>query len=137
MNRNKYYANVLMAPEPGESGGGDPAPTGDPSSAPPASEPPAPTGDPAPNDPPKAFHQTLPDDWRNQVVDSLGGEDDAVKEKQLAQLNRFSTYSDMSKSFFEAQSKIRSGQIETGLPENATEDQLKDYREANGIPESA
>lgn len=86
---------------------------------------------------PKAFYETMPDDWRNQVVDSLGIEDQADKDKKLGQLSRLSDFKSMSKSFFDSQDKIRSGQIETGLPENATDEQLADYREANGIPDSA
>jgi hypothetical protein len=104
-------------------------PAGDPPPSPPVGEPPA--------EPPKAFYESMPEDWRNQIVDSLGIEDQAEKDKRLGQLNRFSDIKSMSKTLFESQDKIRSGQIETGLPENATGEQLKDYREANGIPESA
>lgn len=92
---------------------------------------------PAPTEAPKAFYDSMPEDWRSQVVDSLGIEDQSDKDKKLGILNRMSDFKSMSKSFFEANDKIRSGQIETGLPENATDEQLADYREANGIPNDA
>ena len=112
-----------------------------PPETPPAETPP-PSGDitpPAENTPPevKSFYESAPEDWRNQIVDSFDDLDQADKDKKLAFLNRFSDIKSMSKSLFEANDKIRSGQIETGLPENATDEQLSEYREANGIPDSA
>lgn len=65
-------------------------------------------------------------DWR----DSIAGDDDKFK----SQLQRFESPQDFGNSFREAQQKIRSGQLKPELPEDATEDQIKAYREANNIP---
>lgn len=67
------------------------------------------------------------DDFRKQ----LAGED----EKRLNVLNRFTSFDDFAKSYFEAQDRIRSGDVLKPLPENATEDDIKAYREQQGIPE--
>ncbi|MCG7985059.1 MAG: hypothetical protein JAY90_20205 [Candidatus Thiodiazotropha lotti] len=120
-----------------EEAGGDPAPGGSnppadpPPSDPPPSDPPAdpPPSDPPPADPPTPFHQSLPDDWRNQ----LAGED----EKRLKQLERHTDLMSVIKSGFEAQDRIRKGEMSNGLPENPTDEQMAAWREANGVPESA
>lgn len=157
---NKMYLNNrLMSPEPGESGGGLPGSTIPTPTSPVLGEAPAPDITPPPGEPSlelngltppaevppaeilpgetKGFYKSLPDNWRNEFVDSLGLEDQADKDKKVAQLERFSDFASLSKSFFNAQEKIRSGQLESGLPENATDDQIKDYREANDIPATA
>jgi len=64
--------------------------------------------------------------WR----DEYAGDDDKFK----SELERFSTPEDMGKAYREGRAKISSGAM-TELPgENATEDDIKVYREANGIP---
>lgn len=115
--------------------GGDGLPPADtpPQDTPPADTPP--TGDSPPEV--KSFYEGAPEDWRTQMVDSFDDWDQETKDKRLGFLNRFSDIKAMGKSLFEANDKIRSGQIETGLPENATDEQLTEYREANGIPDSA
>jgi hypothetical protein len=51
--------------------------------------------------------------------------------------SRVTDIKSLAKNYVEAQKTIRSGQkTDTGLPENPTEEQLKEYREANGIPET-
>ncbi len=140
--------HVLMNDEPGASGGagGDPTPAGgDPS---PTGGDPSPTGgdpspgtglapsggDPTPGDPAPAgsdsvFYQNLPKDWRTQ----LAGDDD----KMLPRLERYTDLPAVIKAGFEAQDRIRRGEMSNGLPENPTTEQMAAYREANGIPESA
>ena len=66
-------------------------------------------------------------DWRKEV----SGEDaDTAK-----LLERFTDPKAFGKAYREAQNKIRSGELARPLPSNATEDQVKEWRAANGIPE--
>jgi len=77
-------------------------------------------------------------DWREERLQALGleaGSEDYTK--RLNQLKRFTDEGSVVKSLFEAQDKIRKGEVSNGLPENATDEQLAEYRKANGIPASA
>jgi len=78
-----------------------------------------------------------PDDWRNQFAGELSPEatpeEKEAHEKALKQLTRFSSPSDVYKSFREAQQKI-SANTKVDLPENPSEEEITAYREANGIP---
>lgn len=65
-------------------------------------------------------------DWRRGIA----GDDD----KYYADLQRFATPLDYGNSFREAQQTIRSGQLKAALGEDATEEDVTAYREANGIP---
>jgi len=94
---------------------------------------PAPSAEPAPADP---FYSSLPETWRNELVDSLGlSEDESAK--RLTQLGRVTDLKALTKIHFEAQDKIREGVKPVGLNENSTDEQIAEYREANGIPDSA
>jgi hypothetical protein len=66
-------------------------------------------------------------DWRKQIA---GGDEKAQKA-----FERFSTISDVGKSFLEAQAKIRSGELAKPLPKDATPEQIAEWRQGNGIPE--
>lgn len=66
-------------------------------------------------------------DWRRL----LAGDD----EKEYAYLQRFSTQTDYHKSGIEARKKISAGELAKPLPKDATPEQIKAYREGNGIPE--
>lgn len=74
----------------------------------------------------KAFSEAANRDWRAEVA----GDD----EKFRSTLDRFESPAAFGNSFREAQQKIRSGQLKADLPEDATEDQIKEYRRANNIP---
>jgi hypothetical protein len=65
-------------------------------------------------------------DWRSAAA----GEDEKFK----SQLERFDSIGSFANSFREAQQKISSGQLKDPLPADASEDQIRSYREANGIP---
>ncbi len=65
-------------------------------------------------------------DWR----DDFAGDDDKFK----STLERFATPGDMSKAYREAQATISSGRYKEVPGEGATDDDIKAYREANGIP---
>lgn len=66
-------------------------------------------------------------DWRKQIA---GGDEKTVKA-----FERFSTISDVGKSFLEAQAKIRSGELAKPLAKDATPEQVAEWRKGNGIPE--
>lgn len=120
-----------------EGGEGTPPDSGTPpadpgsESNPPASPPPGegnPAGDAGTALATEGFFNKLPDNWRTQLAN---GDD-----KRLNQLERVSDMGTFVDNYFNAQDKIRSGEISNGLPENPTEEQLNDWRVANGIPEA-
>lgn len=84
----------------------------------------APATDPAPD--PAA--NATPEDWRKEH----SGDD----EKKLARLGRYSTIGDALDAGLEAQDKLRTTRS-TALPEEATDEQLAEYRAANNIPATA
>ena len=65
-------------------------------------------------------------DWRRGIA----GDDD----KYYADLQRFATPQDYGNSFREAQQTIRSGNLKAALRDDATDEDIKAYREANGVP---
>jgi len=83
----------------------------------------------------KPFYTTMPEDWREQVAKSIGVEGDDL-EKLTGQLSRYKDLPALIKSGVDAQTKIRNGETSNGLPENPTDEQIAEYREANGIPET-
>lgn len=132
MNRlmNMFRLQNIM-----DQGGDDGAPPAD--VPPPSDTPPADDTPPPADEPPASFLDSVPEDWRTQMVESLGIEDDAEREKIEKMFGRVSDVKSLAKNYVEAQNKIRSGVKESaGLPENPTDEQLKEYREANGIPET-
>lgn len=70
--------------------------------------------------------QTWPDDWRTQMA----GEDD----KQLKRLERFNSPNDLHKSYLAINQKLSSGELRAKLGDEPTEDEVKAYREAEGVP---
>ena len=92
----------------------------------PAAAPPTIVNDPAaPTAPAPA---TWPDNWR----DLLASDDDGAKK----QLERMSSPQDVMKAYREMVKKQGSGQLRASLPDNATPEQLTQYRKDNGIPET-
>jgi hypothetical protein len=123
---------VLRDNEPldgGASGAPDPSPAEPPAGgSPPPADPPAGGGEITP------FYDALPDTWRNELVNSLGIEDVDESAKRLAQLDRVPDFKTLTKNYFSSQDKIREGVKPVGLVDNATDEQVAEYREANGIP---
>lgn len=68
-----------------------------------------------------------PDDWR----DRLASGDDAFRKR----LDRFASPNDFTKSFRELEKKFSSGQRDK-LPDNATPEQVAQWRKDNGIPDN-
>jgi len=64
--------------------------------------------------------------WR----DAFAGEDEKFK----TSLERYSTPADLGKAFREQRATISGGNVNQGLPDGATEDDIKAFRETNGIP---
>jgi len=138
MRINKPWYQVYMHAEPTD--GGAPA---DPAPQDPAPQDPAPTDtqpanpvDTQPTEqPPVSFLQSLPQDWRTELV-SAAFQDEEGKKRAQSMLDRVPDMRTLAKNYVEAQEKIRKGEISNGLPENPTEEQIAAYREAHGIPKS-
>jgi hypothetical protein len=100
------------------------APPADPANPTPPADPAAPPADPAS---PDAKAGNWPDDWREQYA----GQD----EKLLKRLQRYASPKAALDALVSAQDKIRSGALKASLPDNPTDEQMKQWREENGIPE--
>lgn len=74
--------------------------------------------------------QTFPDDWREK----LAGTD----AKELERLKRFGSPADMHKAYVSLATKVSAGELRsvTKLPENATAEQIAEYRKAHDVPEA-
>ena len=109
----------------------DPTPApADPKPADPTPADPKPA-DPAPADPKPADPAPTPTDWATRRTAYAKG--DEKLEKRLA---RYSSEEAVIDALLAAQNKIASGELKAPLPKDATPEQLKEWREANGIPES-
>ena len=96
---------------------------------------PNPNPDPSPA-PAENYFTKVPETWRDDIL-SLAGVPETEVEARKNQLGRLTDVGSMVKSFFHAQDKIRKGEISSGLPENATPEQIAEYRKNNDIPEAA
>lgn len=129
-----------------------PAPTGSTPNPPPAAAsqpapaskaPAAPAATPAPKpdgrsiyevvgetEPGKEGSSAWPTDWRDQLAQGAGGADAA---KVLA---RYQSPADVAKALLAAQQKIRSGEYKRAMPTSDSPEELKAWREEQGIPDS-
>lgn len=121
------------SPSPTPTPSPTPAPTPNPSPAPspqPAPSPtpsPSPQPTPTPNVPPVAGN--WPDNWR----ELMAGDD----EKALESLKRYSSPVESDRARREAQKRVSQGFQRPKLVENATAEQLAEYRKEIGVPEAA
>lgn len=92
-----------------------------------AAPPNADTSVPPPQDTSKPTGPTFGPTWRADIA--------GADEKAMKALERFATPQDLAKSYFEAQAKIRSGELAKPLPKDATPEQVAEWRKGNGIPE--
>lgn len=69
--------------------------------------------------------------WGEKWREDYAGDD----EKKLAYLNRFTSPKALMDKLFEQDKLIRSGGHKTKIDENSSEEDIKKYREENGIPE--
>lgn len=67
-----------------------------------------------------------PEDWRQK----LAGDDERLSKR----LERMNSPADVLKSWRALEQKQSTGELKTVLPEGATDEQVAEYREANGIP---
>lgn len=72
--------------------------------------------------------QDWPEDWRDKLA--------AGDEKLKGRLDRFKSPQDILKSYTALEAKLSSGKVKEDLPDDATEEQVAEYRKANGIPET-
>jgi hypothetical protein len=133
---------VFMKPEEGEGGGGGAAVA--PAAAPAASAAPAapaatpaapapaakaPAAPAAPASAPAAEVKGIwPENWRETV-----SKDDA---KMLQRLGRYGSPEDVAKALIAAQNRIASGELKPVLGKDASPEELKEWRQAHGIPEA-
>ena len=110
---------ALDATDPAPAAPATPPAAGDPAPAPAAPV----AGDPAPE--PKG---DWPENWRE-----LKAKGD---EKMLKRLQRYASPSAAIDALFDAQSRVSKGELLPTLRENATAEDIADYRTAHGIPET-
>ena len=80
------------------------------------------------------FGSSIPEDWRGQMLTKAGYAEGDDFDKAMKQLDRVSDIGVFTKNYLSAQDKIRSGEISNGLPENPSDEQMAQYREAHGVP---
>jgi hypothetical protein len=119
-----------------------------PAAAPPAAAPPTsltpPEGTPPAATPPEGTPPApvanrfadMTEGWQNDLLSHAGFEGDDLVKRQ-GQMARVSDMKTFATNYFSAQDKIRSGQMSTGLPADATPEQLTEWRAANDVPAEA
>ena len=85
--------------------------------------------------PPSNYFQSMPEDtnWRTDLV-SLAGFEGEEATKRTGQLERVLDIGSLTKNYFNAQDRIRTGEISSGLPDNPSDEQLSEWRVANNVP---
>ena len=79
------------------------------------------------------WYDSAPETWRTDLITKAGYEgEDAVKVGNM--LERSNDPASFLKSAVSAQDMIRKGELSSGLPDNPSEEQLNDWRSANGVP---
>jgi hypothetical protein len=131
----------VPAPKLPDPTGGTPAPPqpGGNQPAPPGNKQPAPAPKPEPGgsiykdvgleEPGKPGSSSWPTDWRDQMAEGAGTE----ASKLLA---RYQSPADMAKALVAAQQKIRSGEYKRATPTSDNPEELKAWRDEQGIPET-
>lgn len=114
-------------PSPAPTPAPTPAPIGSDDAATSAAVTPAPTPAPAP-----AADALTASDWPTDWREKLAGGD----EKRLAELKRYASPQAVDDARRSAAERIRKGQIKMTLAEDATPEQIAEYRKANGVPET-
>ena len=81
------------------------------------------------------YFQSMPEDtnWRTDLVSLAGFEGDEAA-KRTGQLERVLDIGSLTKNYFNAQDRIRTGDISSGLPDNPSDEQLSEWRVANNVP---
>lgn len=135
------------APKLPEPTGGTPSPppaAASPPAPPPSKTPaaPPPAATPAPKSDGKSIYEVIgepepgkegssawPTDWREQLAQEAGPDASKV-------LARYQSPADVAKALLAAQQKIRSGEYKRAMPASDNPEELKAWREEQGIPDS-
>jgi len=80
------------------------------------------------------YFGSVPDSWRTDLVAHAGLEGDEAKAFGNV-LERVTDFGAFAKNYKQMQDKIRSGELSSGLPDNPTDEQLAEWRQANGVPQ--
>lgn len=118
------------APAPNPAPNPAPAPAPAPAGTPNALDDANPNPNPAPNPQPVAG---FADDWREKLVGDVTTEEG---KKALAQLQRLASPKAMYDKLINQEKLISSGAYKKKLPDNATPEEIAEYRKENGLPES-
>jgi hypothetical protein len=94
---------------------------------PPAVKPAATIADPPAEPPPVAMPATWPEKWREEMA----GDD----KKLLARLERMQSPKDILNSWRAMEQRLSSGELKRALPNNATPEEVAEYRKSWGIPD--
>lgn len=89
-----------------------------------------PSADKPADAPPATPELALPENWRQILAEQAGGD----VEKNLKMLSRFKGIGDVFNSFKNIYTKVSSGTHKEGPPKDATPEQLKEWREEQGLP---
>jgi len=79
----------------------------------------------------ETLQASAPADWPADWRQKLAGED----KKTLERLGRMASPADLLKSYRALEQKISAGELRKGLPENATPEQVAEWRREQGLPE--
>lgn len=79
------------------------------------------------------FYEALPETWRDDIVSGMN-----LEPSQANVLGRYATFPKFVESFFHQHKKISAGEAATpaSLPENATTEQVAEYRTKLGVPQT-
>lgn len=82
---------------------------------------------------PSPFYSEVPENWRDDILTALNLEGDAAT-RAKSELSRVKDLPSAFKRMLDAQEKIRQGQQTSQLPDDATDEQIAEWRAANGVP---
>jgi hypothetical protein len=84
-------------------------------------------------EPGKEGSPAWPEDWRDQFVQGI--EDPGEREKALNQMKRYQSPAEVAKANLALRQRISSGEYTRGLPQDATPEQVAEWRAEQGLPE--
>lgn len=85
-------------------------------------------------EPGKEGSTSWPADWREQFVSGI--EDATEREKALNVMKRYASPSEVAKANLSMRQRVSSGEYTRQLPPDATEEQVKEWRAEQGLPET-
>lgn len=85
-------------------------------------------------DPASQVASDWPDDWRDRFIKKAPATE---RESLQKRLNRFTSPDNVLTSYIELDRKLRAGQLQPVLADGASEEEVKAYRKAAGVPDEA